>query len=708
MIEKVSISVGERQLSFETGRLAKQAEGAVYVQCGDTVVLVTACGDREPRQNVDFLPLTCDYREYTYAAGKIPGGFFKREGRPTEREVLVSRLIDRPLRPLFPEDYHCETQVIAVVLSAEIDSNPDILALNGASAALFISEIPFHHPLGAVRIGLAGDQFVLNPSVEDMDESDLDLVVVGTEEAIVMVEAAADEVPEAKMIEALETAHGAIKEIILQIRELGRRLNRQKREVVSPVRDQEVEKTVEESAREKILEALYTEDKISSYDKMKECKKEIIDLFPEEEEEKRSQAGAAFDRLKERLFRAEILEKNQRPDRRRFDEIRPISSEVGLLPRTHGSALFTRGETQALVTVTLGTGDDVQRLDDLMGESSKRFMLHYNFPPFSVGEVRFLRGPGRREVGHGALAERAIRPILPEEGDFPYTIRVVSDILESNGSSSMASVCGGVMALQDAGVALKRPVAGVAMGLVKEGDKYAILSDIAGLEDHYGDMDFKVTGTDSGITALQMDIKITGVTRQIMEEALEQARKGRLHILSKMAETIPESRSEISKYAPQITTISIPTGKIGAVIGPGGKMIRSIVEETGVKIDIEDDGTVNIASTDGESARRAIARIEELTAVPEIGKTYLGKVVKVVDFGAFVEILPDTEGLLHISEVADRRIRDIHQEVHQGDKILVKVLDIDNNNKIRLSRRAVLRDQREGRQDEERGERDRG
>lgn len=694
MIQKTTIAIGGREISIETGRLAKQADGAVCVQSGDTVVLVTACGEKEPKPDLDFLPLTCDYREYTYAAGKIPGGFFKREGRPTEREIIVSRLIDRPIRPLFPDNYHCETQIIAAVLSAEVDINPDVLALNGASAALSISDIPFHNPLGAVRVGLVNDELLLNPDEEEMAESSLDLVVVGTEEAITMVEAGANEVSEEKMVEALELAHEAIRQIAASIRELGEQIGKEKREVPPAELDGEVDRIVRENAPDKILEALYIKDKLESNQKMKEARNAIVDMFPEEEEEKRKQANKVFGKLKEELFRKELLEKGQRPDMRSHNEIRPISSEAGFLPRTHGSALFTRGETQALVTATLGTGEDVQRLDDLMGESSKRFMLHYNFPPFSVGEVRFLRGPGRREIGHGALAERAISPVLPTEEEFPYTIRVVSDILESNGSSSMATVCGGVLALQDAGVPLKAPVAGVAMGLVKEGDNYVVLSDIAGFEDHYGDMDFKVAGTEAGITALQMDIKIGGVTRQILSQALAQAREGRLHILDRMKDTLAQSREEISKYAPQITTIQIPTDKIGAVIGPGGKVIRQIVEETGVKIDIEDDGTVRIASSDGESAKKAIAKVEEITAVPQEGKTYLGKVVKVVDFGAFVEILPGTEGLLHISEIADRRIRDIRQEVHAGDKILVKVLEIDSNNKIRLSRRAVLEDQR--------------
>lgn len=693
MVERIGVNVGGRELSIETGRLAKQAHGAAYVQCGDTVVLVTACADKNPKNDLDFLPLTVDYREYTYAAGKIPGGFFKREGRPTEREILVSRLIDRPLRPLFPENYRHETQIIAVVLSAEPDINPDVLAINGASAALTISEIPFHRTVGAVRVGLVDGEYVLNPSFAQMERSRLDLVVVGTREAIVMVEAGAQEVTEEEVLEALELAHGAIQEVISGIEALARRVGKQKWTVPEPEFDPEVVKVVEEKAPAGIEEALSIPEKLASYQRMDEHKAAVVELFPEEDAERRRQAGLLFDRLKEKIFRQKLLGEGVRPDRRRFDEIRPISGEVGLLPRTHGSALFTRGETQALVTVTLGTGEDVQRLDDLMGESAKRFMLHYNFPPFSVGEVRFLRGPSRREIGHGALAERAIHPVLPSEEEFPYTIRVVSDILESNGSSSMATVCGGIMALQDAGVPIRGPVAGIAMGLVKEGDRYVVLSDIAGFEDHYGDMDFKVAGTEQGITALQMDIKIVGVTREIMAKALEQARTGRLFILEKMKEIIPAPRPTLSKYAPQLYTIMIPVEKIGAVIGPGGKVIRAIVEETGTKIDIEDDGKVRIAATDQASAEKAIARIEALTAVPQAGKTYLGKVVKVVDFGAFVEILPGTEGLLHISEVAEHRIQDIRQELQVGDQILVKVLEIDGNNKIRLSRRAVLREE---------------
>jgi polyribonucleotide nucleotidyltransferase len=693
-METVRLPLGERELIFETGRMAKQADGAVLVRYGDSVVLVTACAG-QPRPGGDFLPLICDYREYTYAAGRIPGGFFKREGRPTEKEVLSSRLMDRPLRPLFPENYRDDTQVIAMVLSAEPDMGQDVLGICGAGAALYISAIPFHHAVAAVRVGLVGDKFVINPSRGELENSAINLVVAGTEEAIMMVEAGAREVSEETMVEALQFGHEAIKQIAQAIKELAARLNPEKRAVAPPAEDAEVEKLVQEKAVATIREALDVRGKHASEDRMKQAKEEILALFPEEETEKRQIASRVFERLKEKIFRAQVLDEKRRPDGRAFDQIREISSEVSLLPRTHGSALFTRGETQALVTVTLGTSEDMQRMEDLAGESSKRFMLHYNFPPFSVGEVSMLRGPGRREIGHGVLAERALTAVLPGDGTFPYTIRVVSDILESNGSSSMATVCGGILALQDAGVPILTQVAGIAMGLIKEGDNFAVLSDIAGFEDHYGDMDFKVAGSTKGITALQMDIKITGVTSDIMRQALNQAREGRLHILGKMAETLTEPRAGISVLAPRIVNLRIPTEKIGAVIGPGGKIIRGIIEQTGVKIDIEDDGTVMIFSADSEAAERAARMVGELVAVAEIGKTYLGKVTRVMDFGAFVEILPGTEGLLHISEIAERRIRDIREEVHNGDKILVKVLNIDDQNKIRLSRKAVLREQQE-------------
>ncbi len=696
MSEKETVRLGDMELSLETGKLAKQADGAVLVRLNDTVVLATACWDRNIK-DIPFLPLTCDYREYTYAAGKIPGGFFKREGRPTEKEVLTSRLIDRPVRPLFPDHYRHETQLIAMVLSAEPEVNPDVLAMVGASAALYLSDIPFENPIAAVRVGLIEGQFVANPTFEQLENSDLNLILSASEEAILMVEAGAREVSEEKMVEALEFGHGAVREIIGAIRRLHARVGKPKFTVEAPTFDPEVERIVHEQAPDKIREALYAsgpEGKLASEQKMRQYKDEIVALFPDDQEEKRAQASVVFNRVKERIFRDSVLKESRRPDGRRFDEIRYISTEVGFLPRTHGSGLFTRGETQALVTVTLGTADDVQRVDDLKGDSKKSFMLHYNFPPFSVGEVRFLRGPGRREIGHGVLAERAITPVLPSDEDFPYTVRIVADILESNGSSSMATICGGILALQDAGVPIRAPIAGIAMGLVKEGDSYAILSDIAGAEDHYGDMDFKVAGSREGITALQMDIKIGGVTREIMSQALMQARNGRMFILDRMGDTIAEPREDISAYAPRIIKIQIPVDKIGGVIGPGGKIIRGITEETGVKMDIEDDGTVRIFSVSEEGAKEALRRVEELTATAEQGKTYLGKITRVVDFGAFVEIFPGTEGLLHISEIAERRIADIHDEVHVGDKILVKALEVEPNGKIRLSRRAVLQEQR--------------
>jgi polyribonucleotide nucleotidyltransferase len=693
MAYRVSAEIGGLELSLEMGRIAKQADGAAFVSYGDTVVLVTACAAKEPREGQDFFPLTVDYRENTYAAGKIPGGFFKREGRPTEKEILTSRLIDRPLRPLFPEGFNCETQVIALVLSADKENDPDIMGITGASAALYCSSIPFDNPIGAVRVGYMDGQFVANPPISKLKESSLNLTVVGTEDAIVMVEAGANELSEDMMIEALDFGHGIILKLIDLQKQLYQQIQPVKRQFVKPSLDAAELERIEKEYSQKISDALHVEGKLQSYAQLDTVEKEIIESIPEEEKERRNQAGKIYHYLMEKIFRKEMLEENRRPDGRQFNEVRPISVEVSLLPRTHGSALFTRGETQALVTATLGTADDEQRMDTLEGESFKRFMLHYNFPPFSVGEVKPLRGPGRREVGHGALAERSLSPIMPSEEAFPYTVRVVSDIMESNGSSSMATVCGGVLALMDAGVPIKSPVAGVAMGLVKEDDRYAILTDIAGAEDHYGDMDFKVAGTENGITGLQMDIKIGGIDKKIMAEALAQAKEGRLHILQKMTECLQSSRSEISPYAPRIITIQIPKDKIGGVIGPGGKVIRGIIEQTGVKIDIEDDGKVNIASTDTDSAQRAIRMIEDLIMEAEVNKTYLGTVTRLVDFGAFVEIFPGTEGLLHISEVADFRVQDINSELKVGDQIPVKVIAIEPPNKIRLSRKAVLREQ---------------
>jgi polyribonucleotide nucleotidyltransferase len=693
-MDQVSIALGSNTLSIECGRVAKQANGAAYVRFGDTVVLATACSTN-PREGIDFFPLTVDYREYTYAAGKIPGGFFKREGRPTEKEILTSRLTDRPIRPLFPEGFKDETQVIALVLSADSDNNPDIIGLVAGAAALYLSDIPFYAPLGAVRVGLVEGRLTTNPTYAEIKSSPLNLVVAGTEDAIVMVEAAAKEVSEASIIEAIQYAHGEIRKIVAGLKELFQKMGIKKREFTAPVRDEALYQEVCSKVQEPLHEAMDTSRyvKLESHRKIVQLRKALVESYPEDDAAKRRLVSHYFDSLEERLFRDDVVLKHQRADRRAFDQVRQITSEVGILPRTHGSGLFTRGETQALVTVTLGTAEDQQRLDVLEGEAFKRFMLHYNFPPFSVGEVAFLRGPGRREIGHGALAERALINIIPEEADFPYTIRVVSDILESNGSSSMATVCGGTLALMDAGVPIKAPVAGIAMGLVKEGDQYAILTDIAGPEDHYGDMDFKVAGTKDGITALQMDIKTTGITPQIMSEALSQAQVARLHVLGKMLETLPGPRTDISGFAPHIYALKINPAKIGELIGPGGKVIRGIIEQTGVKIDVEDDGSVNVAATDEPSAAKAIKMIRDLLADAEIGKTYLGKVVRLADFGAFVEIFPGTDGLLHISEVAEHRIRDIREELKMGDQLLVKVIAVEGN-KVRLSRKAVLRDQR--------------
>ena len=698
MVYQETIDLGKQQLSLETGRLAKQADGSVYLRYGDTVVLVTACALQEPREGVTFFPLTVDYREYTYAAGKIPGGFFKREGRPTEKEILTSRLIDRPLRPLFPEGFRSETQVIAMVLSADSDNDPDVISIVGASAALYLSNIPFHTPVAAVRVGLVDGQLLINPTYSEQRNSLLNIVVAGTEDGIVMVEAGAQEVSEETVNDAIQFGHAAIKKIVAVLKGLYSRMEVHKRLVELPVMNQTLKEQLEASSRERLTEALDTSrySKLESERHVEELRKELVASYSSEDADTAKAAGEIFDQFQERIFREDLLKHHRRPDRRAFDEIRPVSCEVGFLPRTHGSALFTRGETQALVTATLGTAEDVQRLDVLEGEAQKRFMLHYNFPPFSVGEVGFLRGPGRREIGHGALAERALVNMIPDEEVFPYTVRVVSDILESNGSSSMATVCGASLSLMDAGVPIKAPVAGIAMGLVMEGDQYAILTDIAGAEDHYGDMDFKVAGTATGITALQMDIKVGGVTAEIMAQALEQARKARLFLLNRMLETIPEPRTAISPYAPRIYSMKIHTDKIRDVIGPGGKTIRSIIDRTGVKIDVEDDGRVNIAASDELSAKKAIKMIQELTAVAEVGKTYLGKVVRLVEFGAFVEIIPGTDGLLHISEVAEHRIRNIRDELKEGDQVLVKVITMEGN-KIKLSRKAVLREQREKR-----------
>ncbi len=699
MKQEVSVDLaGGKRLQFETGRMAKQASGAAVVTSGDTVVLATAVSAPDPREGIDFFPLTVDYREYAYAGGRIPGGFIKREGRPSEREILTSRQIDRPVRPLFPEGFRNETQIIALVLSADRENDPDVIAINAAGAALALSDIPFGANIGAVRVGRVNDEFVVNPSYPERRDSSINIMVVGTKDGIVMVESGSSQVSEDVVADAIEFGHGEIKKIIAAIEDLVSRAGKQKKPVVAPEFDSSYYEALKAKVGKRLEDALDTKahPKLESQTLVKQIEDELKKEIPEGDEAgaAKKKLGHYFETLRERLFREQVTKDRVRPDRRAFDEIRAISIEVGVLPRTHGSALFTRGETQALVTATLGTTDDSQRLETFEGEQRKRFMLHYNFPPFSVGETGRMTGVGRREVGHGALAERAITAVLPNETESPYSLRVVSDILESNGSSSMASVCGASLALMDAGIPLKSSVAGIAMGLVKEGDDYAILTDIAGAEDHYGDMDFKVAGTRNGITALQMDIKIGGITGQIMREALEQARRGRMFLLDTMDAILSGPRTEKSKFAPQIRTLQIPTDKIRDLIGPGGKTIRGIIEATQVKIDVDDTGKVNVASSDEEGLKKALAMINDLTAVPEVGKVYLGKVVRLAEFGAFVEIFPGTDGLLHISEIAEHRVREVKDELREGDQVMVKVLGVEGN-RIKLSRKAVLREQRQ-------------
>ncbi len=686
---------GGKHIRFETGRMAKQASGAALTTSGDNVVLATAVASPDPKEGIDFFPLTVEYREFTYAGGRIPGGFIKREGRPSEKEILTSRQIDRPIRPLFPESFRNETQVVAFVYSADKENDPDVLGINGASCALALSDIPFEGPVGAVRIGTIDDQFIVNPTYAERVESKLNIMVVGTKDGIVMIESGGKEVEESRVVDAIEFAHEEIKKICSAIESLVIRAGKQKR-LAGPIEiDQEYLSGLDGKVGDRLRDALDTRKhpKFESYALVKVIKDELKRDLPASDADAVKKLGKYYELLREKIFRDQVLRSRSRPDHRAFDEIRHIAIEVGVLPRVHGSALFTRGETQALVTATLGTTDDAQRLESYEGEQKRRFMLHYNFPPFSVGEVGRMTGVGRREIGHGALAYRAIDAVLPAEEESPYTLRVVSDILESNGSSSMATVCGASLALMHAGIPIKGSVAGVAMGLVKEGNDYAILTDIAGAEDHYGDMDFKVAGTRKGITALQMDIKIMGITPQIMREALEQARRGRLFLLDQMDSVIAGPNQEKSAFAPRIHTLQIPTDKIRDLIGPGGKVIRGIIDATGVKIDVDDSGRVNVASSDADGLSRAIQMISDLTAVPEVGRTYLGKVVRIAEFGAFVEIFPGTDGLLHVSEIAEHRVKEVKDELREGDQILVKVLAIEGS-RIKLSRKAVLREQR--------------
>jgi polyribonucleotide nucleotidyltransferase len=687
---------GGKRLVFETGRLAKQASGAALVTLGDSVVLATAVASPDVREGIDFFPLTVDYREYTYAGGRIPGGFIKREGRPSEKEILTARMIDRPVRPLFPEGFRNETQIIALVFSADKENDPDVIGINAAAAALALSDIPFSATVGAVRVGRVDGEFVVNPTYLERAATTVNIMVVGHRDGIVMIEAGAREETEDVILAAIEFGHTEIKKIVAAIEDLVARAGKPKRAFTPPEFDEAYYGELKAKVGERLKDALDTKahGKTESYALVKQIKDELASEIPADDTTgAKKKLGHYYELLRERLFREQVTHERIRPDRRAFDEIRPVSIEISVLPRTHGSALFTRGETQALVTATLGTADEGQRLESFEGEMKKNFMLHYNFPPFSVGETGRMTGVGRREVGHGALAERAITAVLPTTEESPYTIRVVSDILESNGSSSMASVCGASLALFDAGIPLKGSVAGVAMGLVKEGDAYAILTDIAGAEDHYGDMDFKVAGTRNGITALQMDIKIGGLTREILEQAMGQARRGRLFLLDKMDAEIPGPRKERSKFAPRIETIQIPPDKIRDLIGKGGATIRGIVEQTGAKIDVDDSGKVSVASADADGLKKALEIIGNITAVPEVGKVYLGKVVRLAEFGAFVELFPGTDGLLHISEIAEHRVKEVKDELREGDQVMVKVLAIEGN-RIKLSRKALIREQK--------------
>ncbi len=692
MVQKLEVEFGGRPFSIETGRVAKQANGSALVQYGETVVLVTAVTANEKREGIDFVPLTVNYQEMTYAAGRIPGGFFKREGRPTDHEILISRFIDRPLRPLFEKGFQYETQIIATVLSADTDNDPAILGMIGASAALSFSGVPFSGPIAGARVGRIEGVFVLNPTRDDMAMSDIDLFVAGSEDAIIMVEGSAKEVREAEVLEAILFGHRSLKPVIQLQRDLTRAAGITPKSYDIQRPDQTIYEKTERVAKIPLLEAYRIPEKIKRRERVEEIYQATLRECGAEDEPSQKMVRVAFEELDRKLIRELILGEQERIDGRRLTEIRPISCEVGILPRTHGSALFTRGETQVLAVVTFGTSEDEQKINSLMGESYKSFMLHYNFPPFSVGEVSPLRSPSRREIGHGALAERAILPILPSDESFPYTIRIVSEVLESNGSSSMATVCGATLSLMDAGVPIKAPVAGIAMGLILERNETAILSDILGDEDHIGDMDFKMAGTAEGVTAIQMDIKIRGISKEILERVLEQSRQGRLHILAKMRETIAEPRKELSRHAPRIVTLQVKQEKIRDVIGPGGKTIRSIVDQTGVKVDIDDSGLVKLASPNFESIERAVAMVKRLTQEVEVGGFYTGKVRKILGFGAIVELFPGTDGLVHISQLAEGHVKEVSDVLKEGDDVLVKVIDIDPQGRIRLSRKAALKE----------------
>ncbi len=690
MVFERSKEVGGRRLLLQSGKVARQANGSVWVQYGDTVILAAATMSESDLPPQGFFPLTVDYREKAYAAGRIPGGFFKREGRPTETEVLSARLVDRPIRPLFPKGLKREVQIIIWVLSSDRANDPDILGIIGASAALTISDIPFEGPIGAARVGRIAGQLVLNPTYQELETSDMDIVVAGTEDSIVMVEGEASEIPEDELLKALEFAHEGIRETIELQKQLAEDCGKPKLEVQPDEPEEALVQAVHERVEEPLAQALRITEKADRKEAVSQVLQKVVEELAEQFPESELQIAEIVTDLQKQMLRRMIVEEGRRVDGRKLDEIRPVTAEVGVLPRAHGSALFTRGQTQALAATTLGTKMDEQKMEELEGDFFKSYMLHYNFPPFSVGEVRPIRGPSRREIGHGNLAERALKPMIPAEEVFPYTIRVVSDILESNGSSSMATVCAGSLSLMDAGVPIKEAVAGIAMGLIKEDDQFHILTDILGDEDHFGDMDFKVAGSRQGVTAVQMDIKISGIPMEVMARALEQAREARMKILDIMNATLPTPRPELSPYAPRIVSMHIDVDQIGLVIGPGGKTIRSIIEKTGATVDIDDDGTVHIASTDPEACERAKEMIERLTELPEIGKTYIGRVKKITNFGAFVEILPGKEGLLHISELEHHRVRRVEDVLSVGDEVEVKLVGIDTNGKLDLSRKALL------------------
>ena len=689
-VHRKEIDWGGRPLVIETGKIARQADGAVMVTYGETKVLCTAVAQKAPKPGIDFFPLTINYQEKTFAAGKIPGGFFKREGRPSEKETLTSRLIDRPLRPLFADGFRNETQVICTVVAHDLENDPDIASLVGASAALTISGIPFMGPIGAARVAYIDGEYVLNPLQEQMADTDLDMVVAGTANAVNMVESEANELSEDVMLGAVMFAHKSFQPVIDMIVDLAEDCAKEPWDLPEAPADQdELLARVSAAAEDGLRDAYKETVKQARVEKIGAAKEAAMEAFADDDEDIQERAKGMLKTVEKDIVRNAILDTKQRIDGRDLETVRPIEAEVGILPRAHGSALFTRGETQGLVTATLGTGQDEQIIDALEGEYREHFLLHYNFPPYSVGEASFLRSPGRREIGHGKLAWRAIRALLPEKEDFPYTMRVVSEITESNGSSSMATVCGTSLSLMDAGVPLRRPCAGIAMGLIKEDDRFAVLSDILGDEDHLGDMDFKVAGTEEGVTALQMDIKITGITEEIMQVALDQAKGGRLHILGEMAKALTSGREEVSDFAPRITTFSIPKDKIREVIGTGGKVIREICEETGAKVDIEDDGTIKVSSVDNAASEAAVNWIKGIVAEPEIGHIYTGKVVKVVDFGAFVNFMGSRDGLVHISELENRRVGKVTDVVNEGDEVKVKVLAVDDRGKVRLSMKVV-------------------